>query len=78
MLELGLLDVVAPALERHGEVPSWLQAHLVYDLSWYFTLTDSQAPAGSPTGGPEAERMHGFLAEIIRHLDVDSLRAARR
>ncbi len=49
MLEYGYLDVVRRAVELHGHVPSWLQTHMVFDLSWYFTLTDAQAPAGTPT-----------------------------
>jgi glycosyltransferase involved in cell wall biosynthesis/CDP-glycerol glycerophosphotransferase (TagB/SpsB family) len=73
MLELGLLDVVKQALERHGEVPSWLQTHLVFDLSWYFTLTDAQAPAGAPIEGPAAERVHELVSEIVQHLDVDTV-----
>ncbi|MET0838728.1 MAG: CDP-glycerol glycerophosphotransferase family protein [Marmoricola sp.] len=71
MLELGYLDVVRAALERHGHIPSWMQAHLVFDLSWYFTLTDSQAPAGTPTSGPAAERMHTLIGEILGHIDLD-------
>ena len=54
MLEYGYLDVVRRAVERHGHVPSWLQTHLVFDLSWYFTLTDAQAPAGTPTSRPRS------------------------
>lgn len=71
MLELGYLDVVRRAVERHGKVPGWMQSHMVYDLSWYFTLTDAQAPAGTPTSGPAAERFHELIGEVLGHLDLD-------
>ena len=71
MLELGYLDVIGHALDRHGAVPGWLQSYLAYELSFYFTLTDSRAPAGVPTEGPVAERAHELLREIISHLDVE-------
>lgn len=71
MLELGYLDVVRRAKERYGHLPVWLQAFLAYELSWYFTLTDAQVSAVIPTSGPEAERAHELIREIITHLDVD-------
>ena len=50
-------------------MPRWLQAYLVYELSWYFTLTDSRAPLGVPTSGHAAERAHALILETLAHLD---------
>ncbi|RLV50458.1 glycosyltransferase [Nocardioides mangrovicus] len=71
VLEHGYLDVVKRAVAQHGSVPRWLQSQLVFELSGYFTLTDSQAPAGTPTSGPVAETMHRLMAEILGHLHRD-------
>jgi glycosyltransferase involved in cell wall biosynthesis len=71
VLEHGYLDVVRIARERFGPLPRWLQNHLVYDLSWYFTRTDSQVPPGAPTGGPAAERFHTLVGQVLAALDLD-------
>jgi glycosyltransferase involved in cell wall biosynthesis len=73
VLEHGYLDVVRVARQRFGAVPQWLQNHLVFDLSFYFTMTDSRAPAGSPTAGPAADRFHALLAEALAALDLDEV-----
>ena len=69
MFEHGFLDVIDRAIKRQGSVPRWLQAYLVYELSWYFTLTDSRAPLGVPTSGHAAERAHALILETLAHLD---------
>jgi glycosyltransferase involved in cell wall biosynthesis/CDP-glycerol glycerophosphotransferase (TagB/SpsB family) len=72
MLEHGYLDVVRTALERHGKLPSWLQAYLGWELSGYFTLTDPQMPGPVPTEGPAAEHVHTSIRRILRHLDLEN------
>ncbi|MDQ6642478.1 MAG: glycosyltransferase, partial [Actinomycetota bacterium] len=69
-LEHGLLDVVRRATAR-GKLPSWLQSHLVFALADLVTLTDSQTPVGIPTGGPDADRFHAMVREILAAVDVD-------
>ena len=70
-LEHGYLDIVQRAVERHGKVPRWLESHLVFDLSWYFTRDDSRSPVGTPLGGPVAERYHELIAQVLSHLDLE-------
>jgi glycosyltransferase involved in cell wall biosynthesis len=69
----GYLDVVRRAKERFGTVPPWLQHHLVFDLSFYFTFSDSDAPPNRPTDGPEADEFHALMAEILADIDVDAV-----
>lgn len=72
VLEHGYLDVVRRATERHGRVPRWLESHLVFDLSWYFTRQDSRSPVGTPMSGPVAERYHELMGQVLAHLDLDT------
>ncbi|MGN6251186.1 MAG: bifunctional glycosyltransferase/CDP-glycerol:glycerophosphate glycerophosphotransferase [Marmoricola sp.] len=73
VLEHGYLDVVDAARERFGRLPMWLQNHLVFDLSFYFTMTDSRVPAGAPTDGPAAERFHHLMRQALDALDLDDV-----
>jgi glycosyltransferase involved in cell wall biosynthesis len=69
MFEHGFLDVIDRAIKRQGSVPRWLQSFLVFELSWYFTLTDARSGPGVPTSGPRSERVHALIRQTLAHLE---------
>lgn len=73
VLEHGYLEVLRFARERFGEIPGWVQSFLIYDLSWFFTRTDSEAPAGVPLSGPVSDRFHELMKQVLDQLDLDDV-----
>ncbi|GAA4701355.1 bifunctional glycosyltransferase/CDP-glycerol:glycerophosphate glycerophosphotransferase [Nocardioides conyzicola] len=77
VLRYGYLDVLQRAVAQHGAVPAWLQALVIYDLSWFFS-TDERYGAATAGRGAVADEFHSLLAEIVGHLEpsvVEGFRA---
>ncbi|MGH3494219.1 MAG: bifunctional glycosyltransferase/CDP-glycerol:glycerophosphate glycerophosphotransferase, partial [Sciscionella sp.] len=70
--ELGYLDVVRQAIQAHDKVPLWLAAFLIYELQWYFNVTDSRAKEGRPIGDAVSERFHELIERIVLQVDVEA------
>ena len=74
VVEHGFLGLLRESLRVKGYVPEWIQTHVLYELSYYFS--DEEAPFGRQTVavGAVAGEMHRHLGEIAKLLDPDVVR----
>ncbi len=75
VLRNGYLRVLRLALELRGELPPWLQNHIIYELSYYFSSQDHIAGSISAASGAVATEYHALLGEICGLLDADIIRS---
>ncbi len=74
VLRYGFLDLLQLGAQRakSGELPpEWLQNLIVYELSWYFSLQETQSGAVGAGLGPVADEFHELVAQILRYLSKD-------
>ena len=70
VLELGYLDVLDRARQRHGSVPAWLQHVLIYELSWYL-VEDERITSNAHLPPELAPRFHALLRRILEQLEPE-------
>lgn len=74
-LRFGYLDLLREAQARHQRVPAWLQASIIYQLSWYFQDDEAFGHLKSVAYGEVAEEFHRLLEELVRYLDPGAIRS---
>lgn len=74
-LRHGYLDLLRQARARRRPVPEWLQASILYQLSWYFQDDEAGGHLKSVAHGDVAEEFHGLLAEMVTYLDPGVVRS---
>ena len=67
----GYLALLDDAERQFRRAPNWVQNHILYDLSWYFSSEDAMANSASAIEGELAEAFRETLAEIARRLSPD-------
>lgn len=70
----GYLDALQRAAELQGAAPHWLQAFILYELSWYFSAETRASGSATAANGTVAEEFVATLREIRAHLDDDIIR----
>jgi GT2 family glycosyltransferase len=69
VMRFAFLYLVEKATTTRGAVPKWMQNHILYELSWYFSSQDAPAGALTAATGPVAEEFHSLLVRILTYLD---------
>jgi len=65
----GYLGVLQEAITLTDRVPEWLQALIVYELSWYFTEDEKMTGGPGAAHGELAEQFVSLLRRIAAYLD---------
>jgi glycosyltransferase involved in cell wall biosynthesis len=68
---LGLLD---ESVRSRGVVPEWIQNHLIYELSWYFSDEDAQSASQTAAYGDVAVEFHRLLGLLMERIDPEIVR----
>ncbi len=68
VIEHGYLALLRDGTQRRGRAPSWLQAMIIYELSWYFKTNEKMSAPTAATGAT-AVRFHELLAQVCDLLD---------
>lgn len=69
VLEHGYLGLLRAGLERRGYIPEWIQNHVLYDLSYYYSDEEAEFSRQTVAVGEVADEFHRQMAEIVRLLD---------
>lgn len=68
--ELGYLDALEKASQAYGgQAPAWLQTHILYELSWYFSAEEKASGSATAATGEVGARFIELLARISAHLE---------
>lgn len=70
ILRLGLLGLLAESRSLLGVVPPWLQATVIYDLSWVLR-TDEAIHGTTAESLGVADEFHALMREIVTYLDPE-------
>lgn len=70
----GYLDALQRATELQGSAPAWLQAFILYELSWYFSAETRASGSATAAHGDVAREFLEALREIRAHLDDAAIR----
>jgi glycosyltransferase involved in cell wall biosynthesis len=73
VLRHGYLDVLSRAAEKYGVAPGWLQAFVIYDVSWYFSSDERHGGVHSGRGAI-ADQFHELMRQIVAYLDPAVIR----
>ncbi|MDD9350578.1 glycosyltransferase [Mumia sp.] len=75
VLRDGYLAVLQEAVDERGVPPEWLQNHILYELSWFFSSQDGASSRGSAETAGVADEYHRLLGHIRRLLEDDVIEA---
>jgi len=75
VLRDGYLAVLREAAEGTGVAPEWLQNHILYELSWFFSSQDGASSRGSAESAGVSDEYHELLGQIRRFLEDDVIEA---
>jgi len=68
--ELGYLDALEKASQAYGgQAPAWLQTHILYELSWYFSAEEKASGSATAATGDVGARFIELLVRISSHLE---------
>lgn len=73
VLEHGHLSLFRQALERHGEVPTFVQRLVLYDLIWSFKKIVDDESSVSFLSDTQKRRFRELLAEVFEHIDETTI-----
>ncbi|MBE7186963.1 CDP-glycerol glycerophosphotransferase family protein [Jatrophihabitans endophyticus] len=72
VFEYGYLGLLREGAERFGRPPRWVQAMVIYELSWFFK-TNEQTAAATAAQGETRELFHELMAQVCGLLDEDGI-----
>jgi hypothetical protein len=73
VLRRGYLDLLRHGSEVTGQAkaPEWLQAFILYQLSWFYSSQETHGERVAATIAPYVEEFHELIREILGHLSEE-------
>lgn len=77
VVERGYIDALRRSKDARGAVPEWLQAYILYELSWYLSSQEAVAGVLSAAHEEVADRFHELMRELVSLLDETMVQSFR-